>query len=379
MQCTHDCIRFVKMSTYVFSYCIVIYINVLQQIYKGNKGFISLDRDSKTFPISKGTKQGCPLSPDLFNSVLELIFQNIYQNKDWSEYGLTINGTKLNHLRFADDIVLFGKNADELTHMLSDLEEESQKHGLFMNKDKTKALPKNYNDRIFVNGTEINNVTEYIYLGQTVSFQDKSNKEISRRISQGWKKYWSLKNILKSKATKNIKSKVMISCVSPTLLYGSQTWAPTVSQHRRLQSTHQSMKRSILGLKIADKVRNTQINKMLNLHNISIEARRLKWKWAGHVARMNNSRWAKKITEWTPLNKKRSFGRPRIRWRDELVKGAGVNWSTKAKDRDLRLSKSKNVLHCSNTSNENNIVAHTVEFDCGRVLNMSQNLIPNSA
>lgn len=367
------------MSTYVFSYCIVIYINVLQQVYKGNNGFISLDRDSKTFPISKGTKQGCPLSPDLFNSVLELIFQNIYQNKDWSEYGLTINGTKLNHLRFADDIVLFGKNADELTHMLSDLEEESQKHGLFMNKDKTKALPKNYNDRIFVNGTEINNVTEYIYLGQTVSFQDKLNKEISRRISQGWKKYWSLKNILKSKATKNIKSKVMISCVSPTLLYGSQTWAPTVSQHRRLQSTHQSMKRSILGLKKADKVRNTQINKMLNLHNISIEARRLKWKWAGHVARMNNSRWAKKITEWTPLNKKRSVGRPRIRWCDELVKGAGVNWSTKAKDRDLWLSKSKNVLHCSNTSNENNIVAHTVEFDCGRVLNMSQNLIPNSA
>lgn len=108
------------------------------------------------------------------------------------------------------------------------------------------------------------------------------------------------------------------------------------------------MKRSFLGIKRIDKVRNTNINQMFNLHNISMEARHLKWKWAGHVARMDNSRWAKKVTEWTPLNQKRSAGRPTTRWRDELVKGAGVNWSTTAKDRELCQSITKNVLCRSN-------------------------------
>ena len=35
---------------------------------------------------------------------------------------------------------------------------------------------------------------------------------------------------------------------------------------------------------------------------------------------------AKKCTEWTPYERKRSRGRPRKRWRDEIVEKAGVNW-----------------------------------------------------
>ena len=42
--------------------------------------------------------------------------------------------------------------------------------------------------------------------------------------------------------------------------------------------------------------------------------------------RMADNRWAKKCTEWTPYERKRSRGRPRKRWRDEIVEKAGVNW-----------------------------------------------------
>ena len=52
-----------------------------------------------------------------------------------------------------------------------------------------------------------------------------------------------------------------------------------------------------------------------------------KWRWAGHVARMNDNRWTKRITDWHPYNEKRSRKRPDTRWRDEIEKFAGVAWT----------------------------------------------------
>ena len=60
---------------------------------------------------------------------------------------------------------------------------------------------------------------------------------------------------------------------------------------------------------------------------------KLKWKWAGHVARMKPIKWAKKVTEWTPMGRTRKKGRPKKRWRDDLTSIAGNNWMRQAQDR----------------------------------------------
>jgi len=60
-----------------------------------------------------------------------------------------------------------------------------------------------------------------------------------------------------------------------------------------------------------------------------------KWRWAGHVARMNSNRWTKKITNSHPYNEKRSRKRPDTRWRDEIEKFAGIAWQRLAQDRQL--------------------------------------------
>ena len=58
-----------------------------------------------------------------------------------------------------------------------------------------------------------------------------------------------------------------------------------------------------------------------------------KWRWVGHVSRMNDNRWTVRTAEWQVRNKKRPNGRPRQRWRDDLTKSLGATWSRKAKDR----------------------------------------------
>ena len=61
----------------------------------------------------------------------------------------------------------------------------------------------------------------------------------------------------------------------------------------------------------------------------------MKWKWAGHVARMKDNRWTIRCTEWQVRDGKRSRGRPKRRWRDDIQQwlGVGATWSRKAKDR----------------------------------------------
>ena len=45
---------------------------------------------------------------------------------------------------------------------------------------------------------------------------------------------------------------------------------------------------------------------------------KLKWNWAGHVARRTDNRWTTRITFWTPRGHTRNRGRPRTRWRNDL-------------------------------------------------------------
>jgi len=59
------------------------------------------------------------------------------------------------------------------------------------------------------------------------------------------------------------------------------------------------MQRSILNLKLRDKIRIGKIRGTLRENiNFLHAIRRLKWDWAGHVARMGKNRWAKILTEW---------------------------------------------------------------------------------
>ena len=57
--------------------------------------------------------------------------------------------------------------------------------------------------------------------------------------------------------------------------------------------------------------------------------------WAGHIARFNDNRWTKRVTELTPREQTRRQGRPKTRWRDNLILHLGPVWPSIARDRRL--------------------------------------------
>lgn len=224
----------------------LIYIRILMNIYSNSEARVQLDSIGKKFEIQRGLKQGDPLSPKIFSAVLESIFRKL----NWSDFGLNIDGVKLNHLRFADDIILVEENPIYLEEMIETLRVESEKVGLVMNRDKTKLLTNSTPITIQIDGQPLEYVNEYIYLGQTISHEDQTTKEITRRIVNGWKKYWSLKEIFKcNEFSMSIKRKVFNTCVLPVITYGCETWSLTKQHREKLERCQRAMERSITGIK----------------------------------------------------------------------------------------------------------------------------------
>ena len=47
---------------------------------------------------------------------------------------------------------------------------------------------------------------------------------------------------------------------------------------------------------------------------------KIKWRWAGHLARFKDIRWSKRTNDWSPYTGRRSRGRPPVRWMDDVIK-----------------------------------------------------------
>ena len=89
------------------------------------------------FQIGKGVRQGCILSPCLFNFYAKDIMRNA--GLDEAQAEIKIAGRNINHLRYADDTTLMAESK-ELKCLLVKVKEESEKVGLKLNIQKIKIM-----------------------------------------------------------------------------------------------------------------------------------------------------------------------------------------------------------------------------------------------
>ena len=80
------------------------------------------------------------------------------------------------------------------------------------------------------------------------------------------------------------------------------------------------MERAMLGITMRDRHRSTRIRAKTGGKDIVQVVKKQKSRWAGHVAKMNDNRWTKRITDWCPYYDKRSKKRPDTSLRDEIKK-----------------------------------------------------------
>ena len=109
-------------------------IRVIANLYWHQKAAIRIQNQLSPFTsIQRGVRQGCVLSPYLFNIYTEFIFRECNELQ-----GINIHGLNINNLRYADDTALITENQENLQRVVTKVREESSKAGLEMNVKKQK-------------------------------------------------------------------------------------------------------------------------------------------------------------------------------------------------------------------------------------------------
>ena len=114
------------------------------------------------------------------------------------------------------------------------------------------------------------------------------------------------------------------------MTYGCQTLSKALV--KKLETSQRATERRMLNVKLKDRIRNITIRQRTKVTDIVQYVTNTKWKWAGHIARIKDNRWTIRSTEWQREGV-RSVGRPKRRWRDDIVGQQGAIWTRIAKDR----------------------------------------------
>ena len=96
-----------------------------QNLYAGQEATVKIGHGTTDwFQIGKGVRQGCILSPCLFNLYAVYIIRNA--GLDEAQAGIKIAGRNINNLRYSDDTTLMAERKEELKSLLRQVKEESE-------------------------------------------------------------------------------------------------------------------------------------------------------------------------------------------------------------------------------------------------------------
>jgi len=341
------------------------YVQLLQNLYSEQSAYVTAGEQSRKFHVTRGVKQGDPISGLLFLVVMEVCFRSL--RKKWKRLDTRRTGQYLgfviddpdevmSHLCFADDVMLFAQNASDAVKMLTHFREEAAKYGLRLHIGKTKILTTTSSAQsrnVIVGDDQVevlsSDGTEK-YLGRAVNLHDFHNVELKNRLRNAWAAFAKFKDVFRSKAyTLTLKSKLFDSVVTPVALYGSACWTLTKDMEHNLLTTQRRMLRQMLSCcRRSDEdwvdyvKRSTALAEQLfysrGLTDWITASRRQKWRFASRTARASDNRWSKRILEWRPFFRcqaVRNVGRPFSRWEDVFVQVCGGDWCRTAKDEKL--------------------------------------------
>ncbi|KAB0347435.1 hypothetical protein FD755_018854 [Muntiacus reevesi] len=171
---------------------------LLRNQYAGQEATVGTGHGTTDwFQIGKGVRQGCILSPCLFNLYAVYIMRNA--GLEEAQAGIKIARRNINNLRYVDDTTLMTKSEEELKSLLMKVKEESAKVGLKLNIQKTKIMASGPITSWEIDGETVKTVSNFIFLGSKITVDGDCSHEIKRCLLLGRKVMTNLDSILKSR------------------------------------------------------------------------------------------------------------------------------------------------------------------------------------
>nr|VZH96743.1 unnamed protein product [Spirometra erinaceieuropaei] len=367
---------------------------------------------SEAFAVTNGVKQGSVLAPTLFSLMFSAMLMDAYRdelpgiriayrtdghllNQRRMHFQSRVSTTTVHELLFADDCALNTTSEEEMQRSMDLFSAACENFGLVINTQKTvvmhqpppnSATAPNASPQINVNGTLLQVVENFPYLGSTLSRTTKIDDEVANRISKASQAFGRLQSRVWNRQglQLNTKLKMYKAVILPTLLYGAETWTVYTRHARRLNHFHLSCLRRILRLNWQDRIPDTDVLDRTGMLSIYSMLRQMQLRWSGHLVRMDDERLPKRLSYGDVAKASRRQGGQIRRYKDTLKSSLKrlqinpTNWEELACDRPAwrRTVKTGAAIHEANRIAAAKVKREARKSQLSPVSNTAAQLLP---
>nr|VZI47330.1 unnamed protein product [Spirometra erinaceieuropaei] len=203
---------------------------------------------SEAFEVTNGVKQGCVLAPTLFSLMFSAMLMDAYRderpgiriayrtdghllNPRRMHFQSRVSTTTVHELLFADDCALNTTSEEEMQRSMDLFFAACENFGLVINTQKTVVMhkppsntaPPHNAPQISVNGTQLQVVENFLYLGSTLSRSTKIDDEVACHISKTSQAFGRLRSTVWNRHALQLSTKLRMykAVILPTMLYGA--------------------------------------------------------------------------------------------------------------------------------------------------------------
>ena len=207
------------------------FFQCIRHMYQNSTTRIKLiQKLSSAIDVTIGTEQGHPMSLELFKLYVHELSTRLDDIKELNVPSL--NGFKVSHLLWADDLVLLALDADSLQKLLNSLHDYAETWELSVNISKTNVMVFNRSSRLLqcaygfkLGSLNLNPVNKYCYLGITFSLNGSFKSAIDVLRKKALRSFFSIRRIIDTRAlTTKTMLKLIDSLVKPVATYGCPVW-----------------------------------------------------------------------------------------------------------------------------------------------------------
>lgn len=279
-------------------------LRLIQAYYNRTRACVrAYSETSDQFDISTGVRQGCILSPTLFNYAVDYVMKNALDSTD----GVLIShGKRISDLDYADDVALLASSEAEMQSMLTKMNTAALAIGLKISCPKTKffTAPPDLPCNLSIDGQVLDRVDNFTYLGSSFTPSGQAHGEINIRIGKAWAAFQGLRQALWNRHDVSLRTKLRVfnTSVMSILLYACETWPLRVEDVRSLNAFHHRCLRAILRVRYQDHITNDTVRSRCgDTRPVSVTIKERRLRWLGHVLRKDQEDLAKSSLMASPL------------------------------------------------------------------------------
>ncbi len=210
--------------------------DIIKSMYSNNKCAIQIgNKHTDFFTQKRGVRQGCSLSPTLFNIYINELAVLLKQS---TAPGLTLQDQNIKLLLYADDLVLLSSTPQGLQQHLDLLDNYCQNWALAVNLKKTNIMVfqnkprcQEHRYRFSLGSTALEHTMQYTYLGLIITASGNFSVAVNALKDKARRALYAIKKKFQNiEIPLTIWCKIFDSVIQPIALYGSEVWGPLSDQ-----------------------------------------------------------------------------------------------------------------------------------------------------